>query len=126
MYKPLLMSLAMVAVIAVGCSTAEPLDLTEFPPDGVLDCTDDSDWVVQGTPDPEADGFATAADALAETLAPFIGDNDELHGPQQIDENTASLLNAQNREVVVASASEIAPDNWFVVTVSGCSGFERF
>ena len=126
MYKPLLMSLAMVAVITVGCSTAEPLDLAESPPDGVLDCTDDSSWGIQGTPDPEAEGFATADDALADTFAPFIRDNGELQGPQQIDETRASLLNAQNHEVVLASASEIAPDNWFVVTVSGCSGFERF
>ena len=96
------------------------------PPDGVLDCTDDSSWGIQGTPDPEAEGFATADDALADTFAPFIRDNGELQGPQQIDETRASLLNAQNREVVLASASEIAPDNWFVVTVSGCSGFERF
>ena len=102
------------------------MDLAEFPPDAVLDCTDDSDWGIQGTPDPEADGFATAADALADPLAPFISDFDDLRGPQPIDENTASLLNAQNREVVVASASEVTPDNWFVITVSGCSGFERF
>ena len=116
----------LVAMVAAGCSGAEPLDLAESPPDGVLDCTDDSSWGIQGTPDPEAEGFATADDALADTFAPFIRDNGELQGPQQIDETRASLLNAQNREVVLASASEIAPDNWFVVTVSGCSGFERF
>ena len=90
----------LVAMVAAGCSGAEPLDLAESPPDGVLDCTDDSSWGIQGTPDPEADGFATAADALAETLAPFISDNDELQGPQQIDENTASLLNAQNLSLI--------------------------
>ena len=116
----------LVAMVAAGCSGAEPLDLAESPPDGVLDCTDDSSWGIQGTPDPEAEGFATADDALADTFAPFIRDNGELQGPQQIDETRASLLNAQNHEVVLASASEIAPDNWFVVTVSGCSGFERF
>ena len=116
----------LVAMVAAGCSGAEPLNLAESPPDGVLDCTDDSSWGIQGTPDPEAEGFATADGALADSFVPFMSDNDELRGPQSIDENTASLLNAQNREVVVASASEVTPDNWFVVTVSGCSGFERF
>jgi len=113
-------------VVAVGCSTGEPLDLAEFPPDAVLDCASDSNWMMSGTPDPDAEGFATASDALTDALAPFRADNAELQGPQAIREGVASLLDAQNREVVVASASEASPNNWFVTTVSGCSGFERF
>ena len=41
-------SVVLLAAVAAGCSGAEPLDLAEFPPDGELDCTDDSSWGVQG------------------------------------------------------------------------------
>ena len=125
-YRNVSLCLVVVAVIAVGCSGAEPLDLAEFPPDAVLDCTDDSNWGVSISHDPEAEGFATASDALADTFTPFIEDDDELQGPEQLREDVGSLLNAQNREVVVAIASELSPDNWFVTTLSGCSGFEQF
>ena len=114
------------ASVAVGCSTAEPLDLAEFPPDAALDCTDDNTWVVNGSPDPDAEGFATAIEALEDTLAPFMEDHDELRGPQQIRDASASLLDPNNREVVVATASEVSPSNWFVTSIGGCSGFERF
>ena len=113
------------AAVAVGCAPAEPIDLAEFPPDASLDCTNDSSWAIAGTPDETAEGFATADDALADALAPFIEDH-ELRGPQQIREGVASLLDAQNREVVVASASEVSPGNWFAISLGGCEGFERF
>ena len=125
MTKRLLLVLSF-AAFAVSCSTAEPLDLAEFPPDGGLDCTSDEIWGIQGDPDPNAEGFGTATEALADGLSPFIEDHSDLRGPQQVGDATASLLDAQNREVVVAIASEASPDNWFVTTLSGCSGFERF
>lgn len=119
-------SLVLVAAVAVGCSGAEPLDLAEFPPDGVLDCTDDSSWATQGAIDPDAIGFATADEALAEWLAPFLEDHEELRGPQYIREGQASLLDSTNREVVVGQVTELSPDNWVPTSVSGCSGFENF
>ena len=118
-------ALLVVALAAAGCA-GEPIDLAQFPPDAVLDCEDDTDWVIQVSLDPDAAGFATASEALADMLAPFIEDDDQLQGPRLIGEGAASLLDAQNREVVVALAIEGSPDNWFVTTVSGCSGFERF
>ncbi len=124
--KAWVLGLFLIAAVAAGCSTAEPLDLAEFPPDAVLDCTVDANWGVNGTPDINAEGFPTAIEALADSLAPFIEEHDELRGPQPIREATASLLNEQNREVVIAIAGEVSPDNWFVTTLSGCPGFERF
>ena len=118
--------LILLSAVAAACSAAEPLDLAEFPPDGVLDCTNDESWGIQGDLDPNAEGFATAGEALADGLAPFMEDHSDLQGPQPIRDTTASLLDAQNREVVILSASEASPDNWFVTTLSGCSGFERF
>ena len=120
------MILILLSAVAAACSTAEPLDLADFPPDGVLDCTSDEEWGIQGTPDPNAEGFATASEALADGLAPFMEEHSDLRGPQPIRDATASLLDAQNREVVILSASLASPDNWFVTTLRGCSGFEQF
>lgn len=118
-------SLVLLAAVAAGCSGVKPLDLAEFPPDAVLDCTDDSEWGIQGSPDPDAEGFFTANDALLATLAPYIEDDDDLE-LQDIREGVASLLDSNNREMVFAGATEVTPGNWFVDTIGGCSGFERF
>ena len=115
---------ALLGLLAVACS-AEPLDLAEFPPDGVLDCTDDSSWVINGSPDPNATGFATDEEAFSDTLAMHLLVNDDLRGPEIIRPGLASFLNTENREVVVVSASEVSPANWFTATESGCSGYDR-
>ena len=111
-------------LLAAAC-TNEPLDLEEFPPDGVLDCTDDSSWVINGSPDPNATGFATDEEAFSDTLAMHLLVNDNLRGPGIIRPRLASFLNSENREVVVVIASEISPGNWFTTTESGCSGYDR-
>ncbi len=117
-------SVALLGLLATGCSSA-PLDLAEFPPDGVLDCTDDSSWVINGSPDPNATGFATDEAAFGETLAMHRAVNDDLRGPEIIRPGLASFVNSENREVVVVIASEVSPGNWFTTSESGCSGYDR-
>lgn len=116
---------AVFGLLAVGCST-EPLDLAEFPPDQVLDCTDDSSWGIQGDVDPDAVGFATAAEALSDTFSRYIQVSGELREAESSRPSIGSLLNNDNREVVTAIASEVSPDNWHVTTISGCNGYELF
>lgn len=35
-----------------------------------------------------------------------------------------SLLNNQNREVVIAGVTEVAPGNWQIVSFAGSNGYE--
>jgi len=111
-------------LIAAGCSS-EPVDLVLSPPDGELDCAGGDGWGIQGSIDPDAVGFATSAEAVDDTLTRYMAVH-EVSQVQRIRDGVGSLLNDKNREVVVASASEISPDNWITVTISGCRGFEIF
>lgn len=117
--------LAVLALVVTACST-EPLDLAEFPPDGVLDCTDDSSWGIQADLNPNAFGSATAKEAVSDALFPYLQSSGELRETSLNEPTLGSLLNNQNREVVIVLVSEAAPGNWQLSTVSGCNGYELF
>ncbi len=90
--------------------------------DGEIDCETDFPWSEEGTVPEGTPGFATADQAVEEYLAPFQAN----HGgdQQMIDEFTGSLV-LEQREVVVAVATEASGGGWLVLTAFGCEDFDR-
>lgn len=74
------------------------------------------------TPEPTAQGTTIASEALEEALEQYL----KLHGGEIvfIGERVASLI-IDEREQVVARATQLANKTWLVLFVEGCDGFER-
>lgn len=92
------------------------------PLDGNLDCANDAEWGESGSIDPTTPGVPTPDEALQLALEPFL---DRRGGEiAEIGEVVASLV-VDDREQVVAIATEVDAGGWVVTRVSGCQGFER-
>lgn len=105
-----------------GVSTCGPPRTGPAPLDGDLDCANDARWGWQGSIDPTVPGLPTAGDALLSGLQPFL----DKHGGKfvPIDDRVASVV-VDDREQVVAVATEVEAAGWVVTSISGCQGFER-
>jgi hypothetical protein len=103
-------------------STCGPPVTGPAPLDGSLDCANDAGWGQQGSIDPTVPGLPTPGDALLSALQPFL----DKHGEKyvSIGEGTASIV-VDDREQVVAVATEVDAGGWVVTSISGCQGFER-
>jgi hypothetical protein len=90
------------------------------PIDGVLDCVEPGEWSFQGILEPNATGMETAEIALTDTLGPF----EEEHGGKIVIVNpSVGSLVVDQRERVVAVASELDDGTWTVIQSVGCSGY---
>jgi hypothetical protein len=89
--------------------------------DGELDCANDSSWSQQGSIDPTIPGLPTVELALRDAIQPHL----ERHRGTfaRIREAVGSLV-MEDREQVVALASEVDAGGWVVTTLKGCRGFE--
>ncbi len=91
-------------------------------PDRSLDCANDFSWGESVSIDPTVPGLPTSDAALRSALGPFL----DQHGGQYVvvGEGVASLV-LEDREQVVAIATEVDAGGWAVLQISGCQGFER-
>ncbi|MCL1595742.1 MAG: hypothetical protein M3132_15470 [Actinomycetia bacterium] len=90
--------------------------------DGDSDCTTEFWWTVQGSIDPNTPGEASSPEeALRTTLNRYAG----RHGGDivLVDLTVGSLV-VQQREVVVARATEVPAGGWVTITIVGCESFE--
>ena len=89
--------------------------------DGELDCADESRWSIQATLDLTIPGLPSADEALRSALEPYA----QRHGGEivLIRDEIASLV-VQQREQVIALASEVPAGGWAVATLAGCDGFD--
>ena len=103
-------------------STCGPPQTGPAPLDGNLDCANDSSWGEQGATIGDTPGMPTADEAVQSALQTFL----DRHGGEiiVISEGVGSLV-LDDREQVVAIASEVDAGGWIVFTISGCQGFQR-
>jgi hypothetical protein len=107
--------------VVVGVQVCGEPETGPAPIDGELDCADETSWVIQGGFDPSVPGLPTAEEALRSILEPYA----ERHGGDIVlVEATIGSLVVEQREQVVARASEVPAGGWSVDTVVGCTGFE--
>lgn len=86
--------------------------------DGSIDCAGDSYWDQQAMLDSETPGLDRPEEAIELALEPYLQGNDgEI---VMIDENTGSLV-VDDREQVVANATEVPAGGWAVSAMTGCS-----
>lgn len=85
--------------------------------DGSIDCPGDTFWTQQAMLDTETPGENTPEEAVRHGLEPYV----ERNGGEitMIDEDTGSLV-VDEREQVVAYASEAPAGGWVATTMTGC------
>ncbi len=89
--------------------------------DGEPDCANESRWSIQATLEPTIPGLPSADEALRSALEPYA----QRHGGEivLIQDEIGSLV-VQQREQVIALASEVPAGGWAVATLAGCDGFD--
>lgn len=89
--------------------------------DGELDCANESRWSIQATLDLAIPGLPSANDALRSALEPYV----RRHGGEIVlIRNDIGSLVVQQREQVIALASEVPAGGWAVATLAGCDRFD--
>ncbi len=114
----------MVLVMCTSCITRVETSLDDAGPvkvDGLLDCTSNASWSMQGTPSPDAEGAETADAAIREALEAWV---DRFDGRIEIIGETVGSLVLDGREQVVVTATKLPAGGWLVTTTDGCEGFE--
>ena len=90
--------------------------------DGEIDCATEFGWTIQGSIDPNIPGEASSPEeAIRATLERYAGRHG---GDIALVGMTVGSLVVQQREVVVARATEVPAGGWVTITIVGCEGFE--
>ncbi len=118
--------MVVLAVSLVACGAADNPDASYSPAPG-LECPSDDWWSEQGSLNPEAVGFATPEEAIAEGFTRWAEVPDSEVAVMDAFEGTApavGVLVSGGRRVVVAYPEASPAGGWLIVSATGCKGYE--